>query len=684
MTNPTNRKRYTRTPLAWLAGLTVLLMSILPSHAQVDVKYVTTFVGSSLSTDGSYSTVWGFISGSGSTEITAAPGVPSRTRTRYGISPDTNNFALPGYLEWVIMPTLTKPGAVYQIDVAHNSTNTAATSCSTDILISIFCPDGDLSPSCTNTPYFQRQYGGTNWWKIGYITNYSGVTQPNLHFFWNGGGTLNGASGQSSRLYIDAFRFTEVNPCTGVASQPTITGPLAANQTFVNVLNVDAAATNISVFADTNTFIGQKTSGIVGGSNQVVVTGLIQGQQIVATQTKNGCTSTLPVNGPIVGGGANPSVNAFLSCWSNSAYAGPIGTNSSIPASGVYYAIKGTGATGSQGAPLGGQQLLPGACWQTVTYDHIADSQVVLASATTFKNTDPFAAIDGLIFSIDTSGGTGNTGPYDIYVDQIMNGDTVIEDFESYAVGSVSPLNNPNSQGQFPNPAVAYVPSPNSSTISTNYAYAGSKSCRIRWQWLDNQTARWARIQFNATAGKNFPQVDTTKPITVRYLVLPAGQSADEMHFSTAPANQNVLVGQNATFSVVASGAGPFSYQWSKGGGNLSNGGNISGAQTSALTVSSAGVSDSGVYNVLVTEQAGSFCSGSIGASLNVSQSVAPSALSYTFTAPTTLNLSWSAGVLQSANTLLNSGTGWTDVGGATSPYQVPVTTQKYYRVRGQ
>jgi len=674
--NPMKRTRSTCTRFTWLSGLTLLLASVASLHAQVDIQYVTTFNSSGLVPFPTYNTVTGTISGSGSTEITAAAGVPTRARTRYGVTLDANN-----QMEWTIQPTL-KDGVTYQIDIAHNSTNTSATSCSTDVLITAFTTDGALSPSVTNTPYFQRQYGGTNWWKIGYITNYPGTTQPTIHFAYSGG-TVAGGSGQTSRLYIDAFRFTEISPCTGVAVQPGISGPLAANQTTVSVTGIDAASTNISLFAD-GVFIGQKTSGIVAGSNSVTVNALAQGQEIKATQSKNGCTSTLPANGPIVGGGANPSVNAFLSCWSNNVYAGPVGTNSSSPATGLYYVLKGTGATGSQGAPLGGQQLQPGPCWQTVTFDHAADSQVVLASAATMKNADQWAALDALVFAIDTSG-TADSGPYDIYVDQIMNGDTVIEDFESYTLGSTSRLNNPNAQGQFPNPAVAYLSSPNSSTVSTNYAYSGTKSCRIRWQWQNTQSARWARIQFNATAGKNYPQVDTTKPITVRYLVLPVGQSTEEFHFATSPTNQNLTPGQTAIFRAAPSGAGTFAYQWVKNSNILlSNGGNVSGATTTALTLANVAVADTGAYNLTATEIGGQNCSATIGALLNVVTSVPPSSLSYSYSAPN-LTLSWSAGVLQTNGTILSTGNAWGDVPGATSPYPVtPSKTQQYYRLRGQ
>ena len=69
---------------------------------------------------------------------------------------------------------------------------------------------------------------------------------------------------------------------------------------------------------------------------------------------------------------------------------------------------------------------------------------------------------------------------------------------------------------------------------------------------------------------------------------------------STQPvATQIICAGQSATFSTVASGA--TSYQWKKGGVDVVNGGNISGATTSSLALTSITTSDAGSYSVLVT-----------------------------------------------------------------------------------
>ncbi|MCL7414391.1 MAG: carbohydrate binding domain-containing protein, partial [ANME-2 cluster archaeon] len=73
---------------------------------------------------------------------------------------------------------------------------------------------------------------------------------------------------------------------------------------------------------------------------------------------------------------------------------------------------------------------------------------------------------------------------------------------------------------------------------------------------------------------------------------------------STHPADQTVLIGQTATFSVVATGTMPLAYQWQK------NGLDIPGATGPSYTTPATIVSDSGSsFRVLVTNPAGSIMS---------------------------------------------------------------------------
>jgi hypothetical protein len=66
------------------------------------------------------------------------------------------------------------------------------------------------------------------------------------------------------------------------------------------------------------------------------------------------------------------------------------------------------------------------------------------------------------------------------------------------------------------------------------------------------------------------------------------------------PANEMVLVGQNATFSVAAQGTAPLTYQW------RFNGTNYVGANTNSYTLPNAQPADAGNYDVVVTNAYGS------------------------------------------------------------------------------
>ncbi len=71
----------------------------------------------------------------------------------------------------------------------------------------------------------------------------------------------------------------------------------------------------------------------------------------------------------------------------------------------------------------------------------------------------------------------------------------------------------------------------------------------------------------------------------------------------TQPADQVATVGDDATFSVVATGTPPLSYQW------RFNGTNLPGRTGSSLTLSSVQLTDAGTYSVQVTNLAGSVIS---------------------------------------------------------------------------
>ena len=85
---------------------------------------------------------------------------------------------------------------------------------------------------------------------------------------------------------------------------------------------------------------------------------------------------------------------------------------------------------------------------------------------------------------------------------------------------------------------------------------------------------------------------------------------------TTQPAAQSVAVGQTASFSVVASGTAPLSYQWQK------NSSNISGATSAAYTTPATTTSDNGaMFDVVVTNSVGAVTSQSAMLTVNSSSS---------------------------------------------------------------
>jgi Immunoglobulin domain len=74
---------------------------------------------------------------------------------------------------------------------------------------------------------------------------------------------------------------------------------------------------------------------------------------------------------------------------------------------------------------------------------------------------------------------------------------------------------------------------------------------------------------------------------------------------TTPPTALTVVAGQNATFTVVGSGNTTLSYQWKKGGSNVS-GSRIGGATTATLTITNCLTSDAGSYSVVITDNNGS------------------------------------------------------------------------------
>ncbi|MBM4090733.1 MAG: hypothetical protein FJ276_15125, partial [Planctomycetes bacterium] len=112
-------------------------------------------------------------------------------------------------------------------------------------------------------------------------------------------------------------------------------------------------------------------------------------------------------------------------------------------------------------------------------------------------------------------------------------------------------------------------------------------------------------------------QIEVTNPVgkatntaTLTVLVPPA--------ILLPPAAQTAVVGANASFTVSVTGTPPMSYQWSKGGTPLADGGRISGAITADLTIASVTTNDAGSYAVTIANVAGATSSPPVSLTVNL------------------------------------------------------------------
>jgi len=152
----------------------------------------------------------------------------------------------------------------------------------------------------------------------------------------------------------------------------------------------------------------------------------------------------------------------------------------------------------------------------------------------------------------------------------------------------------------------------------------------------------------------------------------------------TSPASKSVNQGQTTNFLVTVSGSATLTYQWQAGivgSGiytNLVNVGNVSGVNTTNLTISSAQFYNGADYVVVVTNLYGSITS-SPAATLTVTP-IGPIVITNQISGAS-MTLFWPYGTLQSATNVLGP---WKSLTGSNSPSTitiVPTVPQMYYRV---
>jgi hypothetical protein len=178
-------------------------------------------------------------------------------------------------------------------------------------------------------------------------------------------------------------------------------------------------------------------------------------------------------------------------------------------------------------------------------------------------------------------------------------------------------------------PSVATEPTDQTVTVgqTATFSVVAAGSAPLNYQWNRNGTAITSATsasyttpatiasddgaQFTALISNEVGRV-TSNPVSLHVKVRVAPS------ITTQPANQTVTAGQTATFTVVANGTAPLSYQW------LKNGVNVAGATSSSYTTPATTTADGGsTFDVVVSNTAGTATSNVATLTVNVAP-VAP------------------------------------------------------------
>jgi hypothetical protein len=186
---------------------------------------------------------------------------------------------------------------------------------------------------------------------------------------------------------------------------------------------------------------------------------------------------------------------------------------------------------------------------------------------------------------------------------------------------------------------------------TASFSVAATGTAPLSYQWQKNSVAISGAISSSYTApatttsdsGTQFTVVvsNTAGSVTSNAATLTVNAAPVAPSITTQPASQSVTAGQTVSFSVIATGTAPLSYQWKK------NGAAISGATLSSYTTPATSSSDNGAqFTVVVSNTAGSVTSNSATLTVNaapVAPAITTQPASQTVTAGQTASFSVAA-----------------------------------------
>lgn len=196
-----------------------------------------------------------------------------------------------------------------------------------------------------------------------------------------------------------------------------------------------------------------------------------------------------------------------------------------------------------------------------------------------------------------------NAGPYAVQVSNPFGLSTSTNVFVRFRP---SILSQPSDQTVAPGRSAVFMVSATGDTNST-----------LRYQWFFNGAALAQATASALTVANAQPANMGSYQVVITNLYGAVTSAPAALNLlpgiAIQPANQSVVAGNSAVFTVSAFGSAPLGYQWHFNGTN-----NISGATSSSYIIGDVLVFEAGTYSVLVTNIFGS--TNSIGATLTVLQ----------------------------------------------------------------
>lgn len=168
-------------------------------------------------------------------------------------------------------------------------------------------------------------------------------------------------------------------------------------------------------------------------------------------------------------------------------------------------------------------------------------------------------------------------------------------------------------------PALTSQPAPQTVTVgfTTSFSVTATGSAPLTYQWLKNNVAIANGAKYSGVSSSVLTVATVAAADAGNYSVVVTNLAGSVTSstaaltvvsaptITTPPANLSIIAGANASFTVAAAGSAPLYYFWLKNGSVISDGGNVSGAATATLNLSTVTTGDVASYSVIVSNSLG-------------------------------------------------------------------------------